>query len=195
MRPPGNTWLDRNDVIRLVRDAPRAEPRALATLLATLRPVFLQFFARRLRSDGAEDLAQVALIRVARALERIDPEHAADFVVTVAENRLRSERRRCAREAQRFTRIELAQAVPALDAPDQEAEAHELARAIQQTCRTTLPPELREIVRGLLRGLSQSEIAARQQVPAATIRTRIRRARALLRVELARYREPKSPPR
>ena len=157
--------------------------------------MLLHFFARRLPSDGAEDLAQVALIRVARALGRIEPERAADFVVTVAENRLRSERRRRAREAQRFTRIELAQAVPAPDASDQEAETHELARAIQQACRTTLPPDLGEIVLGLLRGLSQSEIAAQYQVPAATIRTRLRRVRALLRVELARYREPKSPPR
>src|ERR1700688_3269765 len=146
MRPPGNTWLDRNDVIRLVRDAPRAEPRALATLLATLRPVFLQFFARRLRSDGAEDLAQVALIRVARALGRIDPERASDFVVTVAENRLRSERRRRGREAQRFVRMERTEGVPGPDASDQEAETNDLARAVDQACRTILRPALREIV-------------------------------------------------
>ena len=191
MRCLGDRWLDSDEVVHLVREAQRGDPHALDALLASLRPMFYLF---ALPSDGAEDLAQVVLIRVARALGRIDPERAGAFVVTVAENRLRSERRRRGREAQRFVRMERTEGVPAPDASDQEAETNDLARAVDQACRTILRPALREIVWGLLRGLSQSEIAEQYQVPAATVRTRLRRARALLRVELEGY-QPESRPR
>jgi RNA polymerase sigma-70 factor (ECF subfamily) len=193
MRCLRDGWLDADEVVNLVRDAQRGAPHALDALLASLRVSFVRFFARRLRSDGAEDLAQVALTCVAGALRRIDPDRAGEFVVTVAENRLRSEQRHRARQARQFVPMDLVEAVPARDAPDREAETNDVAHAVQQACRTTLPPHLREIVLGVLRGRTQVEIAAEQRVPTGTIRTRFRRARTLLRVELARYRpEPRS---
>ncbi len=166
----------------------RGAPRALDALLESLRFSFVRFFARRLRSDGAEDLAQLTLISLDGALRRIDSERAAEFVVTVAENRLRSELRRRARQARQFVPMDLAESVPARDAPDREAESNDVAHAVQQACRTTLPPHLREIVLGILGGRTQVEIAAEQRVPTGTIRTRFRRARTLLCVELERYR-------
>ena len=96
-----------------MRDAQRGEPRALDVLLARLRPGFVTFFARRLGSDAAEDAAQAALIRIAGAFRRIDPERAGPYIITVAENLLRSECRRHTRETRRSAPIELAETVEA----------------------------------------------------------------------------------
>ena len=192
MRCPGGVWFDQDEVVHLVREAQRGEPRALDVLLARLRPGFVTFFARRLGSDAAEDAAQAALIRIAGAFRRIDPERAGPYIITVAENLLRSECRRHAREARRSAPLELAETVEAPGAADGEADDGDLGRAVQQASLGTLPPELRDIILGLLRGLTPAEIAAQQHVHPVTIRTRLLRARVLLRPALRRYRAPDS---
>jgi type IV secretion system protein VirB11 len=187
MRCPGEAWLDQDEVIDLVRAAQRDGPCAVDALLARLRPSFLAFFARRLEPDAAEDLAQIALIRIARGLRRIDPERAGQYAVTVALNRLRSERRRRAREATVFAPGELGDAVGSPASADLQVEYRDLARAVHRASVTTLPPDLRDVVLGLARGLSPSELAAQQHVTPVTIRRRLRRARALLRPALRFY--------
>jgi RNA polymerase sigma factor (sigma-70 family) len=159
----------------------------LDILLARLRPSFVRFFARRLGPDAAEDAAQAALIRIARALPRIDPERARSYVVTVAHNLLRSECRRRARDARRAAPMELAEAVAAPGMADDEADYGDLARAVHRASLATLPPDLHEILHARLSGLSPTEIASQRQVNPATIRTRLLRARAILRPELGSY--------
>src|SRR2546425_7333397 len=85
MRRPGKAWLDREEVIALVREAQGGDLRALDALLVRLRPSLLRFFARRLGRDAAEDAAQEALIRIARAFRRIDAEGAGRYIVTRSE--------------------------------------------------------------------------------------------------------------
>lgn len=113
MRCPGEVWPDQDELIQLVREAQSGEPRLVDALLARLRPSFLKVFARRIGPDDAEDAAQAALIRVAGALGRIDPERAPRYVVTVARNLLRSEYRRRARVARRSVPVELAESAAA----------------------------------------------------------------------------------
>jgi RNA polymerase sigma-70 factor (ECF subfamily) len=187
MQRPGEAWPDQDDLIDLVREAQRGEPRAVDALLARLRPSFVRFFARRIALDDAEDAAQGALIRVSGALGRIDPERARSYVVTVAQNLLRSESRRRAREARRAAPVELAEAMAAPGTADGEADYRDLARAVDRASLATLPPDLHEILQARLSGLSPSEIASRWQVNPATIRTRLLRARAMLRPELGSY--------
>ena len=57
----------------------------------------------------------------------------------------------------------------------------------QRRCPGGLPPDLRAIIFGLLRGLSPAEIAAEQGLTATTARTRLLRARTLLRRALRPY--------
>lgn len=192
MRCPGGVWFDQDEVVHLVREAQRGEPRALDVLLARLRPWFVKFFARRIGPDAAEDAAQAALIRIAGAFRRIDPERAGRYIITVAENLLRSECRRHAREARRYAPVELAETMEAPGTPDGEADCRDFGRAVQRASLATLPSELREIILGLLRGLSPSEMAAQQHVHPVTIRTRLLRARVLLRPELRHYCSPDS---
>jgi RNA polymerase sigma-70 factor (ECF subfamily) len=180
-------WPDPEEMSSLVRAAQRGEPRALDTFLATLRPVLLRYFARRLPDDSVEDLAQVALVRIARALPRIVPDQAEGYVVTVARNLLRSAYARRAREARRRVGLEAADKAASASAPDLEAEYRELALLVRRVSSAALPPPVRDVILGLLQGRTTAEIAALQRVEDVTVRTRLRRAREVLRRELEPY--------
>jgi len=84
MTDPSSAWPASETLGQLVREAQRDGPDALNRLLATLRPALLRFFERRFPSDTTEDLAQLALMRIAKALRRIDPERADSYTITVA---------------------------------------------------------------------------------------------------------------
>ena len=180
-RPLGQELAD------LVRTAQRGGDRALDSLLERLRPSLVAYFRPRLSASAADDLAQLALVRIARALDRIDPLRADRYISTVARNLLRTEYRRRAKELERSAPLELAEAVESPDSVDLELEYRELVVAVHRTSVSSLAPELGTIVLGLLRGLTTDEIAAREGVSPITIRTRLLRARALLRRELQAY--------
>jgi RNA polymerase sigma factor (sigma-70 family) len=163
-----------------VRDAQRGAPGALDALLAGLRPAFVTFFARHLDLDDAEDLAQQALIRITHALPQIDPARAGRYVTRVAWNLLRSEYERTEQETDRRVSAELADTVESRFTSDLDVELGDLD-ADRPAILDTLPPSLRAIVHGRLRGLRSPEIAAAQQIDPVTVRTRLLRARARLR--------------
>ena len=182
-------WPDAATIGALVREAQRDAPDAIGRLLAALRPALVEFFARRLTPDMAEDLAQSALVRISGALNRIDPDRADAYVSTVARNLLRTAYRRRAIDRERLEEINGEVPLPGEDA-HQRAEYDELVLAVQRVIAVKLPPELAEIVRALLRGDSVAEIADRQQVSPVTVRTRLMRARAVLRRELGPHLRP-----
>jgi RNA polymerase sigma-70 factor, ECF subfamily len=182
------TWPESELLTRLVREAHRCTPGAVDDLLTALRPSLLSFFASRIPDDGAEDLAQVTLLRVAGALPRIDPERADAYVATVARNVLRTAYRRLALEHRRRAPAEALVDVATLREPaDVRLEYEELARAVHRVSASVLPPVLAEIVAELLRGETAGTIAVRQGVSPITIRTRLLRARAILRDRLQAY--------
>lgn len=189
MAQPLSKWPDAERIALLVREAQRDAPGALDKLLAALRPGLVAFFSDRLSHELAEDIAQNALYRVAGALRRIDPERADAYVATVARNLLRTAHRRRAIDSRRHAEIDLAEIPEPRQAAEKQMEYEELARAVHRVVDAKLSPPLAEIVLGLLRGESPTEIAARQGVSAITVRTRLMRARGILRRELQGYLE------
>lgn len=187
MALPRAVWPDSQEMSSLVRAAQQGEPQALDTLLATLRPVLLRYFARRLPDDSAEDLAQMALVRIARALPRIVPDRAEGYIVTVVRNLLRSAYARRAREARRRVGLGAADRIASSYAPDIEAEYRELALLVRRVSVATLPAPVRDVILALLQGKTTADIAALQRVQDVTVRTRLRRAREVLRRELGPY--------
>lgn len=187
MVQPLSKWPDAERITLLVREAQRDAPGALDRLLAALRPALVAFFSDRLSHEVAEDLAQNALSRVARALRRIDSERADAYVATVARNLLRTAHRRRAIDNRRHVEIDLADIPERCQAPQTQIEYEELVRAVHRVIGANLSPPLAEIVLGLLRGESPTEIAVRQGVSAVTVRTRLMRARTILRRELRIY--------
>ena len=95
-------WPPSEELVALLARAQQGDSRDRDDLLTALRPPLFAFFCYRLPQDAAEDLAQIALIRIARAIPRIDPVRADRYVTTVARNLLRSAFRRHADAGRRF---------------------------------------------------------------------------------------------
>ena len=184
MSYPQGWYPDAEVLTQRVRSAQSGDEQALERLLEGLRPSFLAYFSRRLSLDLAEDFTQIALLRIARAVDRIDPERATNYVTTVLRNLLRTARTRQLRDERRHLAVDNLIADARQPDASARAEYEELARAVHRVSETALPPPLADIVLGLLRGETPNEIAKRQSVSPITIRTRLLRARAILRREL-----------
>ena len=184
MRTSGAIDLNGDQLTLLVTAAQQDETRALDKLLSTVRPALFSYFARRVPDDLADDLAQIALIRIVKALPRIDPTRASGFIGTIGQNLLRTAFRRQARDARRvapsITPDELESGVTA----DQEVDLQDLLDAVMRASSRTLTHELRDVVTALLRGEDRADIAAKQGISQITVRTRLMRARVILREEL-----------
>jgi RNA polymerase sigma-70 factor (ECF subfamily) len=176
----------------LVQEAQRGVPNAVNDLLGALRPPMVAFFSRRLSNDVAEDLAQSALLRIAGALPRIDPERADSYVSTVARNLLRTAYRGRAIDQRRHLDTELSSLISDSQPIEAAAEYKELVRAVHRVVRTGLPEPLAEIMLSLLHGETTSEIADRLGLSPITVRTRLLRARTIMRQELRSYLSPQT---
>ncbi|NUQ21155.1 MAG: sigma-70 family RNA polymerase sigma factor [Gemmatimonadaceae bacterium] len=150
-----------DELARLVHAAHGGDPAAVNAVLAAVRPWMVSYFARRSSPALAEDLAQLALIRIARSLPRIEPETADRYLMTVVRNLLRTHYRTRARDRDRTLPIELAEDVEAPATIERELDEAELARIV-----------------------TPSEMAARAHLNPITVRTRLHRARTVLRREL-----------
>lgn len=84
-------WPSHDELSTLVRAAHDGGPRAIDRVLEAVRPSLRSFFARPFPTVVAEEFAQSALIRVARAAGRIEPERADRYLMTLARNILRTE--------------------------------------------------------------------------------------------------------
>ena len=71
--------------------------------------------------------------------------------------------------------------------PDSQAEYEELVLAVHRAVLTKLPHPLRQIVDRVLEDQSPGQIARDLQVSPVTVRTRLMRARWILRRELVAY--------
>jgi RNA polymerase sigma factor (sigma-70 family) len=167
-----------------VRAAQQNENRALDTLLSTVRPALFSHFCRRVAEDVADDLAQIALIRIVKALPRIEPERASAFIGTIGKNLLRTSLRRQARDSERLSPSMTPDEIESGITADAQVEQEDLIQAVLRASGESLPHELRDVVQALLRGESRAQIAAAHGISRITVRTRLMRARVILREEL-----------
>jgi RNA polymerase sigma factor (sigma-70 family) len=167
-----------------VRAAKDDENKALDVLLSTVRAALFSHFCRRVSEDVADDLAQIALLRIVKALPRIEPERAGAFIGTIAKNLLRSALRRQARESERLAASITPDELESDLTADAQVEQEDLIQAVLRASRQSLPNELRDLVQALLRGESRGQIAATRGISRITVRTRLMRARVILREEL-----------
>ena len=186
MTDPSSAWPASEMLSQLVREAQRDGPDALNRLLATLRPALLRFFERRFPSDMTEDLAQLALMRIAKAVRRIDPERADSYTITVARNLLRSAYRQRARDLGRYSPVD-AELASTISGSDSQAEYEELVLAVHRAVLNKLPRPLQDIMSRVLDDETPSQIADELHVSPVTVRTRLMRARWILRRELVAF--------
>ena len=185
-------WPSEETLARLVREAHAGRSHAVEELLTVLRPALMAFFQQRQSTDTAEDLTQLALIRISGAISRIDPERADSYISTVARNLLRTSFRVRARDRAREAETHAADLPTAGLGADDRVEFSELVLAVHRACLTSLGSGLREVAIGLLKGESPAEIAETLHISPITVRTRLMRVRAALRRELSLYLDPDS---
>ncbi len=173
----------------LVRTSPAEPPSARDETLDALYRRHAPFLLRLLLSytddfELAEDVVGETFVRLLRSPGRYEPGRAAQrtWMATIALNCLRSSHRRTAAERRALTRVAAGMAVEEPTWPERIAERDALDRAMR-----TLSAVEREVIVGHYDdGLRISELAARSGRPAATIESRVTRALAKLRAELAR---------
>lgn len=187
MLPASHLWPPSQVLAELVRNARANDPIAVEVLLTAIRPALLVFFRQRSDPDHAEDLAQLALLRISRAIDRIDPVRADLYLSTVARNLLRTNYRSAARDRRRSAPLADAAEMPNESNPTGNAELEDLMLAVHRACLNIGQPALRDVALGVLGGESTSELAHRLEISPITVRTRLMRVRALLRQQLPAY--------
>lgn len=180
---------DRERLTRLAHAAQRDESGALDALLTALRPAFARFFRRhRIVRDVSEDLAQLALIRTADAVARMQPERIAQHLRTIARSLLDEECARLRRIERQAAPAELAESIEWPVDLARQMESDDFLRAVDRACVVSLPAELKAIVPAMLGDHSMAEMVADTGLGPAAVRGQLARVRMILRRELVRFR-------
>jgi RNA polymerase sigma-70 factor (ECF subfamily) len=152
------------------------------------RPLFR--FLARLGFDGAsrEDLAQQAFLSAFRALADFDPAKArfSTWLFTIGKRHAAHERERAHRRHEAsFSEANAARAHTAEPDPAEAASLSQRVRRLDAAVGS-LPEELRStFVLSQIKELTLEEVAAIEDCPVGTVKSRIFRARARLRLALA----------
>lgn len=144
--------------------------------------VWLRALARRLLGDAelAEDLQQEVML--AALAQPANARLGRSWLAAVARNLAAMLRRTKSREAARLRRLQPLAPVPSPDALAEEAELQQRAVAAV----LALPQIYRDtVLLRCMRGLPVAAVAAAMGVPEETVRTRQKRALAMLRAQLA----------
>ena len=181
----------RDDVLRaeyaaLVREAAAGHREAMERLLMRAQEVAYRFSLLVCgHAEDAEDVMQDALLKTYQHVTRIaDPEAFRTWLYSTVRNACLMKRRRRVGEPARFDPIHDAVAADVSRPADQQLMDATIDARLRKAL-DALPPIHRVIV--VLReieGLSTREVAAITKISEANVKTRLHRARAMLRREL-----------
>jgi RNA polymerase sigma-70 factor (ECF subfamily) len=164
---------------RFARDGDAA---AMDLLVARTRPALLAVARRIGAPQDADDTVQTAYLSLVRRVPEAPDHPFAWLVATVV--RIAYRRKALAR---REDRLATALARPADDDPQRGAVREEEARVVRREV-ARLPAKYRDVVvLHHIEGLGVEDVARLLDVPAGTVKTRLRRARVLLRGRLAPF--------
>jgi len=138
---------------------------------------------------GLDDAAQQVFLIASRRLDKIEEGGERGYLLGIA-LRVASEARRAANRRREFpldTRIvESSRASAASDLPEEMLDHKRLLERLS-ACLDEMPQKLREaFVLFELEELNAAEVAGLLQVPVGTVASRVRRAREIIRKNLAR---------
>ncbi|MEW6524676.1 MAG: sigma-70 family RNA polymerase sigma factor [Bacillota bacterium] len=177
---------------QLVRQCQQGDHAAFASLVAKYRDRVFNLAYRMLgQREDAEDVVQDAFLQTFRAIDRFRPsERFSSWLYRIATNlcidRLRKSRKKLlsldgpvSEARDRYEMVDSGSSTP-----EEEVMARELRRQLAVAVQG-LPPDYRAVI--VLRhfqGLSYQEIANVLQLPLGTVKTRLFRAREVLRLRL-----------
>ena len=163
--------------------------KVFGSLVRTHKTRLYQFVLRNIgHPDDAEDLVQQAFVEAYKAYERFRGESAVStWLYGIAMNLVRNYLNRAPHRVRRFESDEVLESEvdESCATPDEQAEANEMMRHLQAAL-SELPRDLREVL--LLVSVDcvcYEEAAAMLSIPVGTVRSRVSRARAQLRLKFA----------
>lgn len=150
---------------------------------------FMYTVAYRLcgRHDEAEDLVQIALVRVQRGLDRYEPRNLRGWLSRITTNVFLDETRRKKRQPVQSLPEDPERVLAGAPPADEASAAADLPAYIQNAIRS-LPEDYRAaLVLCDVVGMTYPEISEALDVPIGTVRSRIHRARSSMRDLLQPY--------
>jgi RNA polymerase sigma-70 factor (ECF subfamily) len=168
-----------HDDAELVRLSLSSDKDAFGVLIRKHQDVVFSLAYQRLGDRGeAEDVSQEAFLRAYRNLNKLkSPTKFASWLYSIAVNTARERLRR------RGTVIPFAHVPEPADPPAEEATSDRADRLLQAVGR--LAPKYRiPLTLHYLKGLKYEEIAVVLGIAAASVRSRVHRAKAMLRAKL-----------
>ncbi|MBF0135368.1 MAG: RNA polymerase sigma factor [Magnetococcus sp. DMHC-1] len=169
----------------LVRRAAGGDLQAYTSLVQRLQPRVLRFIFRHIGgTQDSEDLTQETFIEVFRKLKTFQGNSRfSTWVLGIARNISLNHMHRSPDFRVQTTTEEALMDLPCLEpGPDERLAMQTRIKVLRQGFDTYLTPELREaMVMVSLEGLSYQDAAAICNIPVGTMKTRVFRARKLLR--------------
>lgn len=166
------------------------DDKAFGTLVERFQDRLLNFVGRIITDrETAEELVQETFLRIFNQKNSYTPEYAVStWVYTIALNLARSELRK--RKLRRFISLDFIKEEADIELPDRvNLKAVSLAPIIQQAIEK-LPDDYKTaFVLCDIQRLPYQQIAEVMRVPVGTVKSRINRARSMLRDKLKPYKE------
>jgi RNA polymerase sigma-70 factor (ECF subfamily) len=166
------------------------DDKAFGTLVGRFQDRLLNFVGRIITDrETAEELVQETFLRIFNQKNSYTPEYAVStWVYTIALNLARSELRK--RKLRRFISLDFIKEEADIELPDRvNLKAVSLAPIIQQAIEK-LPDDYKTaFVLCDIQRLPYQQIAEVMRVPVGTVKSRINRARSMLRDKLKPYKE------
>jgi RNA polymerase sigma-70 factor, ECF subfamily len=139
--------------------------------------------------ETAEDILQDTFLRVYNQRKNYSPDYAlSTWVYTIALNLVRSELRK--RKLRKYLSLDFLKEETDAELPDTTNPEPGMLKPILEKAVKSLPPEYRlAFVLCDINRLPYDEIAEIMRVPVGTVKSRINRARTMLREKLLPYKE------
>ncbi len=186
------TTLDRDqEWVRLIAMTAQGDQAALATLYDRTSPQVFGLIHKILNNrEAAEEVTLDVYTQVWRQAHTYDHTRGAPgaWLMTLARTRAIDRFRAGAVELARVESLDAVEWFASTDdTPEQDVEGQERRRYVQQALAMLTPEQRQAIALAYFYGLSQSEIAAKLQLPLGTVKTRVRLGMIKLREALAPY--------
>lgn len=186
-KEPGRSKVTDKELMELIQGG---DEKAFTELVNRYQVRLLNFVGRIVTDqETAEELIQETFLRIFNQKNSYTPEYAVStWIYTIALNLARSELRK--RKLRRFLSLDFLKEESDIEIPSRTSQSAEGLAPILQKAIESLPEDYKTaFILCDVQRLPYQQIAEILRVPVGTVKSRINRARAMLREKLKPYKE------